>query len=64
MNYNRSNTDNSIDLVITPIMRPKAINILLEVCFLSNKDDISKYDLSKTVVADVIASILSGGTHA
>lgn len=40
------------------IMRPQGINILIEVCFITNLVDLNSYRTHKNVVADIIAKQL------
>ena len=40
------------------IMKPSGINLLLEICFVSNKNDMAAYQASKDKVAEVIAKHL------
>jgi len=40
------------------IMRPKGINILLEICFIDNKKDIESYQKNKLMLAAEIAKII------
>jgi hypothetical protein len=37
------------------IMRPAGINLLPEICFISNRSDVSAYQANKDKVAEVIA---------
>lgn len=40
------------------LMREEGINGLLEVCFVTNKDDLQKYNQNKQTLAKVLASLL------
>ena len=40
------------------LMREEGINGLLEVCFITNKEDLRKYNLNKKVLAKLIAELL------
>lgn len=42
------------------IMSPAGSNVLIEVCFISNKNDMDKYESKKEVVASIISSVLIG----
>lgn len=40
------------------LMRPNGMNVLIEICFMDNPDDIKKYQATKKQLAEVLASLL------